>query len=246
MSVAPDIPPRLVKRYGLRQVGGERSRLYRSRGLFDASAKDILALSDLDIRVVCDVRKPLEHNEHKPFAATGIHTVTFDFDLQGSPDGTSSYLPELRLEDEQPGERMLRVYTSLALNFGLVAHVVQVIRAAEGKVLMHCTNGKDRVGVLGAVLLYATGMEYEEVVADYLSTNEINAGVNQRDFTQQSPRLSEHARAVLLSLFEARREYLDTFFATVQQKYGSEEAIITQGLGLGEKDIVELGVMLGV
>ena len=46
----------------------------------------------------------------------------------------------------------------------------KILRAAlgtEGVVLFHCTAGKDRTGVLAALLLLAAGVDRETVVAEY-------------------------------------------------------------------------------
>ena len=45
---------------------------------------------------------------------------------------------------------------------------------SKGGVLWHCTEGKDRCGLLSAVLLSALGIEYGTIMEDYMLTNEIN------------------------------------------------------------------------
>lgn len=53
-----------------------------------------------------------------------------------------------------------------------VADVVRTVADADGPVLVHCTAGKDRTGILVAVLLRAVGVRREDIAADYLRTEE--------------------------------------------------------------------------
>ena len=45
---------------------------------------------------------------------------------------------------------------------------------SKGCVLWHCTEGKDRCGLLSAVLLLALGVERSTILEDYLLTNHVN------------------------------------------------------------------------
>jgi protein-tyrosine phosphatase len=47
-----------------------------------------------------------------------------------------------------------------------------LIRHAGSGFLVHCTAGKDRTGVAAALILSALGVRREDVVADYLHTND--------------------------------------------------------------------------
>ena len=48
-----------------------------------------------------------------------------------------------------------------------VKRIVQLILENEGAVLFHCTNGKDRTGVLAAIILYSLGCIKEDIIRDY-------------------------------------------------------------------------------
>lgn len=48
-----------------------------------------------------------------------------------------------------------------------VASAVEAIASADGPVLVHCTIGKDRTGLVVALTLLAAGVDEEDVIADY-------------------------------------------------------------------------------
>jgi protein-tyrosine phosphatase len=47
------------------------------------------------------------------------------------------------------------------------SHLVEAIVDGETPMLVHCTAGKDRTGVMIAILLHALGVPHEIVLADY-------------------------------------------------------------------------------
>ncbi|GAA5160277.1 tyrosine-protein phosphatase PtbB [Pseudonocardia eucalypti] len=51
-----------------------------------------------------------------------------------------------------------------------LATITELVAAAEGAALVHCAAGKDRTGVVVAVLLRAVGVSREAITADYLLT----------------------------------------------------------------------------
>ena len=58
--------------------------------------------------------------------------------------------------------------------------VLDLASTADGPVLVHCAAGKDRTGVLVALLLRAAGVTRDAVVADYVRTTEAMPQVRQR------------------------------------------------------------------
>ena len=56
------------------------------------------------------------------------------------------------------------------------AHAARRVAHAEGPVVFHCTAGKDRTGVLAALMLAAVGADRGAIVADYAATSANLAG----------------------------------------------------------------------
>jgi hypothetical protein len=55
---------------------------------------------------------------------------------------------------------------------GAIADLVDLVSAAGGPVLVHCTLGKDRTGIVVALLLAAVGVSREDIIADYERTHD--------------------------------------------------------------------------
>ncbi|MBS7007229.1 MAG: tyrosine-protein phosphatase [Anaerostipes sp.] len=93
----------------------------------------------------------------------------------------------------------------------LAAAVKTVIQCLEkGGVLFHCTAGKDRTGVLAAVLLTLLGAAREDIIADYQVSFTYNEqGINKAaaglpDYQAMLPMLRSDAETIeqLLQCFE--------------------------------------------
>lgn len=146
--------------------------LLRSATLRYVTPADVEHLvATFGLRLVLDLRttREIEHDGPTALAAVGVRTVALSFiPEQGRP------LPETG-EDTDP---LLRGYLGYLTHRG--ENVVEAVRllAAEdaGPALVHCAAGKDRTGVLVALVLDAVGVERDAVVADYaLSAQQVEA-----------------------------------------------------------------------
>jgi protein-tyrosine phosphatase len=105
----------------------------------------------------------------------------------------------------------------------MFAHMVQ----DSAPLVIHCTAGKDRTGFASALLLTLLGVPWDDVMADYLRTNELWIGHIGR-----YPELDIDTRAAII---EARTPYLEAAFAVVRDDFGSPEAFAEKALGLDAK-----------
>lgn len=158
---------------GMRTLGGRRLRpglIYRSDDLAPADPRRVRSLvTTLDVGTVLDLRSDVELAElgrgalerepvevhHLPLSLTAASVGrTEDVDgLPTTPEQLASFYAD-GIEAAAP--TLVRGLTLLA----------QASRPA----LFHCVAGKDRTGVLAALLLSALGVPREEIVADYART----------------------------------------------------------------------------
>ena len=93
--------------------------------------------------------------------------------------------------------------------------------------VFHCTAGKDRTGFAAALILLALGVSRDDVMRDYLLTNE-----RLKPKTEWKGLAPEVASV----LYRVQPEFLDAAFEAVQQKYGGVETYLRDGLGLREAE----------
>ena len=160
---------------GLPLRDGGRTRfgeLFRSANLRHVTDTDVAHLVDVvGLRLVIDLRTAREIDRDGPtlVAGAGVDTVALSF----LPDDGEA-LPETG-DDSDP---LLRSYLGYLVD--RTENVVQAVRLLGGPdvgpTLVHCAAGKDRTGVLLALVLDAVGVEREAVIADYaLSAHHVEA-----------------------------------------------------------------------
>src|ERR1700754_2550201 len=148
---------------GLHTTDGRRIRgdaLLRSDHLGRLTAEAVAALRAGSVRRIVDLRWAKECAERpSPFADDPLYVHTpmlIDDPYEFDPDSYAQLLD---------------------LNRPLIGAAVRAVAdAPPGGVLVHCHEGKDRTGVLVALLLLAAGVTEEQVVADYALT----AGVDPK------------------------------------------------------------------
>ena len=210
-----------------RDLGGYRNRegqtvrwrrLFRSDALQDLTPEDSgLAIEELNIGLVVDLRNSdeAERDGLGPLPDLGADYRHFPLlEERGFPPFTGGDVVE----------RLLSTYQWLIHNSGLrVAEAISAIAEADGSAaVFHCSAGKDRTGLLAALILEVLGVDSETIVSDYLLTNEVVEGILRRIKAMQP-----HASPTTQSL-AAQPAAFQGFQETLRQGYGGAESYLRQ------------------
>jgi len=117
----------------------------------------------------------------------------------------------------------------------------RILLEDDGAVLWHCTQGKDRTGVVAAATLLALGVDRDEIMRDYMRTNRscrfknfwIFIGVTLVTFSVRKA----HNLNLLLS---SRRGFLAAAFDEIDRVWNGTEGFLHNALRLSDEDIREL------
>ncbi|MCC3299071.1 tyrosine-protein phosphatase [Arthrobacter caoxuetaonis] len=162
-QVPADVPPSVGGLFNFRDAasgtgtpGLRRGLLFRSGALNDLDAAGLAELGAARIATVVDLREPVE-------VASAPDTV---------PAGTRVVNIPLYCGSVPVSEPIEAVYRHLLQNCAraLTSAVGEVIRNLDGGVLVHCAAGKDRTGLVVALVLDAAGASRSAIVEDYSRT----------------------------------------------------------------------------
>ena len=94
--------------------------------------------------------------------------------------------------------------------------------------LFHCSAGKDRAGWAASCLLLALGVEQEHVIEHYLLSNETFDPDKQRHALPVDEAILE----LLAPLMKVRADYARAAIDAANERWGSIDAYLHEGLGL--------------
>lgn len=238
MSYSRHIP--LPGSHNIRDLGGYSApggptvwrRVLRGDNLSRLTPEAVQQLRALGLTTVIDLRYRDElQADPDPFAADVAGIAYHNISLFEGLDPTAPVFADA-------DNLLLTLYCHALDERGqAIAGVMRVIARAPGGVLFHCTAGKDRTGIIAALLLRLADVPENEVVADYALTSEYSPAMfaamhadlqaKGRDFDLSSPLLKSDAATM-----EAFLEYLC-------QTYGDAGTYLARN-GLGTAEIAVL------
>jgi protein-tyrosine phosphatase len=133
-------------------------------------------------------------------------------------------LRDLPVSDLPPREQSLHFYLEhLASPTSPLSTVIRVISALAGRpILVHCAAGKDRTGLVTALLLRLLGVDDEDIVADYLRTERNMARVIER--FRGWPRYRDHMAVVPAEVYQAQEYTIRGFLDGLDHYHGGADA----------------------
>jgi protein-tyrosine phosphatase len=210
--------------FNARDLGGLPTRSGRTtrHGVFvrgdtlcDLTRDGQRSLLDDGVRTIVDLRSA-EELERAPNPFADIQGIRYVHRPLNDP-GVAARISEM----DDPTDRYR---TILDDSGGRIAGIVEVLATAPRAVLFHCYAGRDRTGILSALLLRIAGVPDEAIVADFAISDERLA---QRYDAWRAGWTDTDKARVDRSIVEAE----DTIRGTLEhldRKYGGVEAYLTK------------------
>lgn len=215
-----------MKRYAfdhvcnLRDLGGypaaggkttKYKRFLRCDAPIRLSDAELDTLRAMDVTTIIDLRagQEIEDNPCAMKEQEGFH-------YHHLPAYLSRDFPEL--EEDIP-----KLYFDMIDERNAMRAIMRAIAAAPGGVLYHCSAGKDRTGVVSALLLSLVGVSRGDILADYQ--------VSYTYLRKTIQRMHERVSGLPLFIGFSKIEYMDGFLDLLEENYHSaEEYLLTIGL----------------
>lgn len=105
----------------------------------------------------------------------------------------------------------------------------------DGALYFHCFAGKDRTGILAVLVLTVLGVSGEDIIYDYLRSIELRKEDNERLLKiAREQGKTEDELGAFATFLTVDRAYIENFMRSADEKYGSVEGYIREGLGISE------------
>ena len=215
-----------------------RRRLFRSAHHARATAADLEALAGLGIAVVVDLRRPLERDRDPSPRPPGFAGQVIECDLGDQAEAPHvAFLRETDLTPESARRFFLDYYANAPFEPRhqiLFRRYFEALAETDGGVLIHCTAGKDRTGLLAALTHHLMGVHPDDARADYLLTNQAARLEERLPAVTEALEASlgrKPSEAAVRAFLGVEAEYLDAAFAAIAERSGGTDAYL-EAIGL--------------
>lgn len=258
---AGGVPSRVLKLQGavnFRDLGGysagegrriKRYQVFRSASLGRLTAADFRRIDRLGLKAVFDLRMP-EERERAPTNWAGLPVTIRSF-IPGQSGDLGAVAAAFAAPDLQPeavSTIMLKLYRGLPYEQApAYSEVFRHLAAGDTPLLFHCAAGKDRTGVLAALILLVLRVPEPLVIEDYALSSRIvdyreemqldADPSNKRDGYEVLRTLPANVVAPLLASAPA---YIQESIAEVKRRHGSVDEFIKVEYGLTENQLRDI------
>ncbi len=247
---------RLIKldsTYNFRDFGGyighegktvKKNVLYRADSLSKLTEDDVNKLESLNIRDIIDYRSDEEryNNEDVEIPNAQVHLldpIATIAQFAGSGTGSDEFSIENITQEtliNLLGEEN-RKFVESDRGQEVYKEMLNLVLNTEGAIVQHCTAGKDRTGYGSALVLLLLGVSKEDVIYDYLLTNE---SVKIKPMEINPMDIEDEALIEAMSVLQGvRMEFIEPAFKALE-KYDSVEHYVIEELGFTQEDIDSL------
>jgi protein-tyrosine phosphatase len=222
---------------GYAAADGTRTRwrtLFRADGLGELTETDLSVLGALGIRTVIDLRSESELERGR-------------FDVDAHPVAFHHFpfideLPDAQEFDRRPGLLGSQYQEIVRDAGGQILAALEVLAAPDAlPAVFHCTAGKDRTGVLSAIVLSLLGVDEATVVADYALSGEAMLRLRAKLIVKY-PEGRETIENID-EVFSAEPVQMELLLDHLRERYGSVGAYVA-GLGAGSGLVDDLRAAL--
>jgi protein-tyrosine phosphatase len=212
-----------------RDLGGYRTRdghqvawrrLFRADGLHRLSLDDHRRLIDLGVTTVIDLRTVDEAEQRGRFPVEQVPVRYVDLPLTDVLPSTEE-MPSWR-EASYVAARYVDMVTRGAPALTAAFEVLGTTGSLPA--VFHCSAGKDRTGVLSALILAFMGVPDETIVEDYTLSAEAMVRLLEHlkaEYPDAAEEVERHAPAVL----QVMPETMEEFLAALGSGYGGYDAL---------------------
>jgi protein tyrosine/serine phosphatase len=215
-------------------------RLYRSASHATATDADLEVIDALNIAVIVDLRRPVERQRAPSRRPAGFkgQVIATEIGADEEDDPWWNFVANSDLSEDAFRAYLAKYYRHAPFDpkhLDVFARYFAALGEADGPVLIHCAAGKDRTGILAALTHHLIGVHEDDIIADYLLTNEV-IGIEQRiplmrqaiaEGVGREP--SEAAMRVAMGVEAA---YLAGALDAIERKAGGVDAYLRDALGV--------------
>ncbi len=240
----------LKKVVNFRDIGGittkdnrtiQWGKIYRSGHLNKLKKKDFQKFENLGISTVIDLRTDREINKKPDNIPVGLtyHNYQAYDDSEDMFSKTRKDVIKGRISPEVSNELVQEFYgLYVTHDIAKVREILHTILENNESTLFHCSAGKDRTGMVGAILLSILNVDRDVIINEYLLSNNY-----REDDVAKRMKLAKFGKVffhkinyeVIENFSWIKPEFIQAMFDEIDKQYGSMDNYIEKGLKISKQ-----------
>ena len=240
-----------------REVGGyvtqdgrkiKKGMIYRSAGLNRCVEEDLEVLKNLNIQHIIDFRETHEIANRPDVYPSGVchYPIPALVENEYTQSKTLNFFDLLQnwmtKEEVVASNSFLKeAYTIMPFDNPAFKQVFELLKQHKYPLLFHCAGGKDRTGLMAALIMDFFGVDWDTLMEHYMLSNQF---IGNDGYVEGQLKLKNITDPELIDIVwktvGVQPSYLEVAFATIKEKYGTMENYYLHEYGLDEQITKEL------
>jgi protein-tyrosine phosphatase len=208
--------------------------IYRSGNFSNLNDSDAAKVSAMNLTTIVDFRNDGEIQKDPDFVVEGQKIETKRAKIGSINDkemaGFMKVLMSPKFSETVLDSLMIAASNGFTSSISDFKPFFDEVSKKETVVLFHCSAGKDRTGLASALFLHILDVSEEEIMKDYLRSNEAISKTNLSKYKAYG--IPEERMATLMGV---KPIYLETSWNNIIKKYGSIDAMLLSEFGIDIK-----------
>lgn len=234
---------------GLKTQDGKTVRwgkIFRSDNLSRLESGEFEKFNEMHIKTVYDLRTDHEikgREDHLPANVKYLHTPTVQ-DREGEIAKLRAKVISGQISEAQANEQTVRFYQdAVSVNVTAMREIIRQITDSNKPVLYHCSAGKDRTGIVSALILSILNVDRQTIVNEYLLSNYYRKKKTEKMLGKAKlakiikPKMDLNAIKVFMTVDES---FINATFDVIDKTYGGIDLFIKNQLEIDPKKRKEI------
>ncbi|MGE0231926.1 MAG: tyrosine-protein phosphatase [Flavobacteriaceae bacterium] len=216
--------------------------LYRCGSLEKLTDAGLDAFHGIGIGAIFDLRSQHEIATYPSRLVGHDRVITHQVEHNIINGNLQEVLKEATSSSTHARKAMNMVYEDMPFSFAhIFRELLNVAANSEGPILVNCMAGKDRTGLGIGMLLAGAGVSRDDIMADYMVTNDYIPEIRDYHVKRQQARGNPvPPDDVLHWVVQVHPEYLERSFDAIDAKYPDLDAYLREEVGVDDETLTKL------
>lgn len=219
-----------------------KNKIFRSDALINLSDEERKYLNNLHIDEVFDLRSNAEQiaRPDEPIAVIRSVPALPDIGTVLEPAALEELV--MKADDDMLNrliDKVQSLYEVIAFKNSAYSQVFDSMR--QGRTfIFHCTAGKDRTGVLAALILILLGCSEEKAISDYMLSNQYRQKINSRVYALLKSKTGEQRADKIIRFYCVEQVCIEKTLSAIKAKYSDYAEFFLKEYSITDKERAEI------